>query len=137
MEPSPTPSSTVLITGASRGIGKATAELFAAHNYNVLINYHHSEASASELFKTLQKKGASVALYKADVANRPAVNSMVDFCINTFGSVDVLINNAGIAASKLFIDISEAEWDQMLNVNLKGVFNCSQEAVRYMLAKKR
>jgi 3-oxoacyl-[acyl-carrier protein] reductase len=131
------PSLTVLITGASRGIGKATAELFAAKGYRVLINYHQSESAALELVETIQRKGASAASFKADITDRTAVNSMMAFCTKTFGGIDILINNAGIAASKLFIDITEPEWDQMLNVNLKGVFNCSQEVLRYMLPKKK
>ncbi|HBF37476.1 MAG TPA: 3-oxoacyl-ACP reductase [Firmicutes bacterium] len=128
---------TVLITGASRGIGKATAELFGMKDYNVLINYNHSESAARELFSSLQKKGASVALFRADVSQRAAVDSMIKFCTDTFGGIDILINNAGIAASKLFIDITESEWDQMMNINLKSVFNCSQAVLHYMISQKR
>ncbi len=128
---------TAIITGASRGIGNATAKLFAAAGYNVLINYHRSGDAAAELAAELKNNGNSAAIFKADVTQRDELDSMVDFCIATFGSLDVLINNAGIAASKLFVDISEAEWDQILNVNLKGVFNCSQAVLRYMLPVKK
>jgi 3-oxoacyl-[acyl-carrier protein] reductase len=128
---------TVMITGASRGIGKATAELFAGKGYNVLINYNHSESSAFKLTTQLKTNGFSAALYKADVSKKTEVDSMVDYCFNTFGSVDILVNNAGIAASKLFIDLSEVEWDEMINVDLKGVFNCCQAVLRYMLPQKK
>jgi 3-oxoacyl-[acyl-carrier protein] reductase len=130
-------SGTVIITGASRGIGKATAELFAAKGYNVLLNYNQSEKEAVQTASRLQEMGFSIALYKGDVTKKREMGAMADFCAHTFGSIDVLINNSGIAASKLFVEISEAEWDEMLNVNLKGVFNCSQEALRYMLPAKK
>lgn len=68
-------------------------------------------------------------MYKGDITKKREVDSMAGFCIHTFGSIDVLINNAGIAAPRLFMEISEAEWDEMLNVNLKGVFHCSQAAL--------
>jgi 3-oxoacyl-[acyl-carrier protein] reductase len=128
---------TVLITGASRGIGKATAELFGARGYNVLINYNRSEASAQDLFETLQKRGSSAAIFQADVAKKSEIEAMTDYCTRKFGGIDVLINNAGIASSKLFIDITEAEWDEMINVNLKGVFNCSQAVLKFMIPRKK
>ncbi len=130
-------SKTVIITGASRGIGKATAELFASQKYNVLLNYHQSEAAAVKTTARLKEMGSSVALYQGDVAKKRDTDSMIDYCINTFGSIDLLINNAGIAQSKLFIEISEADWDEMINVNLKGVFNCSQSVLRYMLPARK
>jgi 3-oxoacyl-[acyl-carrier protein] reductase len=128
---------TAIITGASRGIGKVTAELLAAEGYNVLINYHYSEASAVELAAGLKYNGKSAAIFKADVTKKDEVDSMVDFCVEVFGSIDILINNAGIAKQKLFIEISGEEWDEILNTNLKGVFNCSQAVLRYMLPEKK
>ena len=128
---------TVIITGASRGIGKTMAELFAVKEFNVLLNYHRSESEAFQTAARLKAMGLSVALYQGDVTDKRRMDSMVDFCINTFGSIDVLINNAGIAASKLFVDITEAEWDELINVNLKGVFNCSQAVLRYMIPEKK
>jgi 3-oxoacyl-[acyl-carrier protein] reductase len=130
-------SETVIITGASRGIGKATAELFAASGYNVVINYHQSQQAAADLLGELQCKGYSAALYQADVTNKADVDAMMDECINRFGRIDLLVNNAGISKSALFIDISEAEWETMLAVNLKGVFYCSQSVLRYILPQKR
>lgn len=79
----------------------------------------------------------SVSSFKADVSKREQVDSMVEYCISQFGDVDILINNAGIAQQKLFMDISEQEWDMMLNINLKGVFNCSQSVLKYMLDRKK
>jgi 3-oxoacyl-[acyl-carrier protein] reductase len=130
-------SKTVIITGASKGIGKTTAVLFAIEGYNVLINYNHSENEALKLYNRLEAKSLSVDLYKADVSKRGQVDLMVDYCVNRFGSIDILINNSGISQQKVFTEISEHEWDEMLDINLKGVFNCSQSVLKYMLQHKK
>lgn len=128
---------TVLITGSAKGIGRATAELFAANNYNVIINYLHSEKAAYSLVADLEKQGHSVLACKADVSNREQVEAMVASGINQFGSIDILVNNAGIAQQKLFTDITEDEWDRMLDVHVKGVFHCCQCIVPYMINRKQ
>lgn len=130
-------SKTVVITGASRGIGKTMAVLFAIKGYNVLINYHHSEDEALKLYDKLKAKNFSIALFKADVSNREQVDLMMDSCVNCFGSVDILVNNAGISQQKVFTDISGDDWDEMINVNLKGVFNCSQSVLGHMIRRKK
>lgn len=124
---------TVLITGSSRGIGRATAKLFAENGYNVLINYNKSEKEATELYNELKSKGYSVSIYKADVSNVHEVNSMIKFCIGEFERIDVLINNAGIGKAKLFTDMTNEEWHEMLNVNLNSVFYTTQMALKYMI----
>lgn len=129
-------SKTVLITGASKGIGKATAELFALNNYNVLINYNKSYNDALELYNYLLNKECQVKMFKADVSKRDEVEKMMRFCFSEFKGIDILINNAGISQSKLFIDITENDWDTTINVNLKGAFNCSQSALEYMIPQK-
>lgn len=128
---------TVLVTGASKGIGKAIATLFANEGYNVLINYNRSESAAKELYDTLHSKGLSVKLYKADVSNRDEVNAMINFCIGEFGNIDVLVNNAGISQDKLFTDISDDDWNTMISTNLNSVFYCTQKSLQYMLSEKR
>jgi 3-oxoacyl-[acyl-carrier protein] reductase len=130
-------SETVIITGASRGIGRATAELFASQGYHVVINYHQSETAAADLYRQLEFQGYSAALCKADVSQRAEADAMIDECLKRFGRVDLLINNAGISKTTLFIDIPESEWDAVMAVNLKGVFHCSQSVLRYMLPQKR
>lgn len=127
---------TVIITGASRGIGKTMALLFAIKGYNVLINYNRSENEAFRLYSKLNDKGLNIALFKADVSKREQVDTMINYCIRRFGKVDILINNAGMSQQKLFTDISEYEWDEMININLKGVFNCSQSVSKHMLWQK-
>jgi 3-oxoacyl-[acyl-carrier protein] reductase len=127
----------VIITGASKGIGKAMATRFARKGYHVIINYHESKNAAEELYSKLRQNNFSVELSRANVAKREEVDLMVDLCVKKFAGVDILINNAGISQSKLFTDITAEDWDDMFNINLKGVFNCSQSVLRYMLPQKK
>lgn len=124
---------TVLITGASHGIGKGTATLFAKQNYNVVINYNNSEESAQKLNSILNEQGFSCIAVKADVSKRNEVEEMFSFINSKFGDIHVLVNNAGIESQKLFTDVSEEEWDKIFNVNIKGMFNCSQMALKSMI----
>ena len=124
---------TVLVTGASRGIGKAIATLFAENNYNVLINYNKSEEEAMDLYNSLKSKGHSVDVYKADVSKKEEVNMMINYCIGKFEKIDVLINNAGISKTNLFTDISYEEWDEVMATNLNGVFYTTKKALQYMI----
>ncbi|MCC0648040.1 elongation factor P 5-aminopentanone reductase [Clostridioides sp. ZZV15-6598] len=128
---------TVLVTGGSRGIGKAISKTFAKDGYNVLINFNKSENEAKELYTVLNEKGFSVKLFKANISNREEVENMIDYCIKEFGGLDVLINNAGISQDKLFTDITDEDWDNMMNINLKGSFYCSQTALKYMISEKK
>lgn len=128
---------TVIVTGGSRGIGKAIASKFALEGHNVVINYNRSNEEANDLYKELKSKGCSVRLFKADITNRAEVDLMTSFCANEFGGIDVLVNNAGMAESKLFTDILEIHWERMMDVNVKGTFNCSQSALRFMMPEKR
>lgn len=128
---------TVLITGGARGIGKAMSKAFAKEGYNVLVNFNKSENEAKELYTILNEKNFSVKLFKADISNREDVEDMVDYCIKEFGGLDVLVNNAGVSQDKLFTDITDEDWDNMMNINLKGSFYCSQVALKYMISEKK
>lgn len=127
---------TVIVTGGSRGIGKAIVTKFATNGHNVVINYNRSNEEANDLYKELINKGYNVRLFKADITNRAEVDLMTSFCVNEFGSIDVLVNNAGMAESKLFTDILDMHWEKMMDVNVKGTFNCSQSALRFMMPEK-
>lgn len=129
-------SKTVLITGASKGIGAATAILFAEKGYNVVMNYNNSVQSALILQKSLSESGYKVAAFQANVRNRIDVDLMVKETIERFGKIDVLINNAGIASQKLFTDISDIEWNEIMDVNLNGTFNCCQAVLPHMINNK-
>ncbi|MDU1538032.1 MAG: 3-oxoacyl-ACP reductase FabG [Paeniclostridium sordellii] len=124
---------TALITGASRGIGKAIATLFAENGYNVLINYNNSEKEALDLYNDLKSRGFAVDTYKADVSKKEEVNLMVNYCIGQFEGIDVLVNNAGISKTNLFTDISYEEWDEVISTNLNSVFYTTKKALQYMI----
>lgn len=127
---------TAIITGASRGIGKCTAELFARKGYNVIINYNSSEKEAKELENKLLSEGLNVSAYKADVSKSYEVDEMINYCIEKYGKIDVLVNNAGISQDKLFTDITDEEWEKMMSVNVTGVFNCTRAALKHMIWEK-
>ncbi|MBR5322313.1 MAG: SDR family oxidoreductase [Clostridia bacterium] len=124
---------TAVVTGASRGIGRCIAKTFAENGYNVVINYSKSEQNAIELKKELNENGFNCEIFKADVGNYEEANALIDFCIEKYGKVDVLVNNAGISQIKLFTDITPEDWNCMLHTNLTGVFNCTQCAIKEMV----
>lgn len=128
---------TVLVTGASRGIGRAVAELFATRGYNVLINYCKSYNDANKFFQQLSEKGLSVDIYKADVSNRCQAFEMIHYCVKRFGTIDILVNNAGVAYYNLLQDITEEEWRTIIDVNLGGCFFCCQAAAKHMIQQKK
>ncbi len=121
----------VLITGGSRGIGAACVKKFNDEGYRVFLNYNKSDAEAKKL-----SEQTGVILVKADISKSDEVNKMKDL-IHTYGKIDVLINNAGIAEQKLFSDISEYDWDRMFNVNMKGMFLVTKAFLPDMIHEKR
>jgi len=123
---------TALVTGASRGIGRAIAKLLAQKGYRVIINYNNSETAAKEILAEIRNKGLSAEIFKADISNRAEVEKMFEFA----GGVDLLVNNAGIAEQILFTDITEEKWRRIFDINVNGVFNCCQCALPYMIHKK-
>lgn len=129
-------SKTVLITGSSKGIGAATAILFAQKGYNVVINFNDSYQSASLLCQSLVANGYSVITHKANVANRLEVELMVKETLYKFGSLDILVNNAGVAFDGLITETDEIDFDRIIDVNLKGVFNCCKSVVPSMVSRQ-
>lgn len=129
-------SKTVLITGASKGIGATMAIMYAEKGYNVVMNYNNSVQSAVLLQKSLKESGYNVIAYKANVKNRMEVELMVKETIYRFGSIDILVNNAGISNQGLFTDLSEQEWNDIIGVNLTGAFNCCQAVLPHMINQK-
>ena len=129
-------SKTVLITGASRGIGAETARRFAREGYAVGVNYCKSQAQAEELVRELEAMGVSAKAYQADVSDRTQVDRMVADFLKDFGHMDVLVCNAGIARQELFTDVTLDQWRQMLGINLDGVFHCCQAALPDMIRRK-
>ncbi len=130
------PNKTVLITGASRGIGRETALAFARAGYQVAANYHQSYEQALSLCAEVRAFGGVCEAFSADVSCREAVFVMVNAVRSRFGQIDILINNAGIAQQKLFTDLTEADWSHMLRVNLDSVFHCCQAVLPEMIHRK-
>lgn len=128
---------TVLVTGGSKGIGKAIVYSFAKAGYNVILNYNTSYQSAKDIVEDLKDCSGIVEMFKADVSNRDEVNSMVEYAVREFGKIDVVVNNAGICNVEVFSEISEEAWDKIMNVNLKGVYNVTQSALRYSMLKEK
>ena len=127
---------TVIITGASKGIGAATAIQFAEKGYNVVINYNNSYESAKLLTASLKNRGLPVTCIKADVSNKLEVELLIKETIDRFGSIDVLVNNAGVSKIGLIDEIDDYDVERIFDVNLKGVYNCCKGAVPYMVNQK-
>ena len=128
----------VLITGASRGIGAATAKIFASKGYNVVINYNNSEIEALNLSKELEQNyNITTLTIKCDVSNETEVKNMVEKTIEVFGHIDVLVNNAGIAIDTTFEDKNADNFKRILDINLIGTFLVSKYVSTYMLKEKK
>ncbi len=126
-----------LITGASRGIGRAAAELLAERGYRLMLNYFRSEGSALELKQKLTAAGADAEIFQADVGDPRQAEAMAEACCKRFGRVDVLINNAGIADVGLLTEVTDERWDRLWRVNVGGVFYTCRAVLPRMIREKR
>lgn len=126
----------VIVTGASRGIGRNIATTLAKKGYIVIANYNKSENKAIELQQNLKKENINIDIFKADVSNRDEVKKLVQFVINKYKKIDCVINNAGIDQVKMFLDITDADWNNMISNNLNSVFYMCQEVLPYMIHEK-
>lgn len=128
---------TVMVTGGTRGIGRAIAQAFAAQGANIVINYRSNEAEASAAREALESYGVEVLAVKADISDFQQVESLVEEAILRFKTIDVLVNNAGITRDNLMIRMEEAEFDQVIDTNLKGAFNCMHHVAKKMLKQRQ
>ena len=128
---------TVLVTGGSRGIGKEIALKFAKQGYDVIINYVSDKTDTEELKKELEANGGKALIVKADVTNPEQIENLVKTAIETFGKIDVLVNNAGITKDNLLMRMSEEEFDKVIEVNLKGTFLMTKAVTKYMMKKRQ
>ncbi|NHM29761.1 3-oxoacyl-[acyl-carrier-protein] reductase [Neobacillus terrae] len=126
----------VLVTGASRGIGREIALEFAREGANVAVNFSGSEAKANETVDEIKAMGRDAFSVQCDVSNAESVASMVKETIDRFGKLDVLVNNAGITKDNLIMRMKEEEWDDVININLKGVFLCTKAVTRQMMKQR-
>lgn len=129
-------SKVALVTGASRGIGRAIALELANKGYMIAINYSGNQAKAEEVAEEIKKRGQQAIVIKADVSNETEVKEMVSKVIKEWGSLDVLVNNAGITKDNLLMRMKEEEFDQVIDTNLKGVFFCMKAVSRQMMKQR-
>lgn len=128
---------TVIVTGGSRGIGKCIVQNLAQEGYNVVLNYNKSKKEAEKIQNELKEKGCCIEIFKADVSKREEVKKLINFSLEKFKNIDILINNAGIAKIQMFNDITDEDWNEMLSTNLNSVFYSIQEVLPNMIHNKR
>lgn len=125
-----------IVTGASRGIGRAIAEELAANGADVVVNYHHSAEKAEEVVDAIETSGGKAIAVQADVSDFDAAKALVATTRQEFGRIDVLVNNAGTTRDTLLMMMKEEDWDTVLDTNLKSLFNCCKAVLRPMLRQK-
>ena len=127
----------VVVTGGSRGIGAQIVKTLANENYKVILNYNNSKEQAEKIQQELLEQGKEIEIIKADVSKKEEAERLIQFAINKFNKIDVLINNAGISQEGLFTDVTEEEWKKIINTNLNSVFYCNQQALKYMIPEQQ
>lgn len=127
---------TAVVTGASRGIGKAIALKLAELGANIVINYRSSSNSVEELIKEIEAKGSKAIAVQGDVSVFAEAENMMKKAVEAFGSLDILVNNAGITKDGLILRMKEEDFDKVIEVNLKGAFNCIRHATPIMMKQK-
>ena len=127
---------TAIITGATRGIGRGIAETFAKHGANVIFTYSSSSDLAKEIENELSKEGVIVKGYKSDASNFNDCENLINKIVNDFPVIDILINNAGITIDNLLMRMKEEDFDKVISVNLKSVFNMTKAIQRTMLKQR-
>lgn len=125
-----------IVTGSGRGIGRAIALRLAKDGMTVAINYRSSESKASQLVEEIIQNGGKAKAYKADVSDFEDANALISQVKDDFGRIDILVNNAGITKDMLMLKMTEKEFDDVINVNLKGTFNCIKHVNRIMLKQR-
>ena len=125
-----------LVTGAGRGIGRAIAIALAKEGAEVIVNYNGSEERAKEVKQTIEENGGKASVYKCNVSDFEACETMIKDVVKEYGHLDILVNNAGITRDGLIMKMKEEDFDAVLNVNLKGTFNTIRHSVRQMLKQR-
>jgi 3-oxoacyl-[acyl-carrier protein] reductase len=136
LAPKPLAGRVAVVTGASRGIGRAIAIELAKRGSKVIVNYKNSEKAAHEVVSIIESHGGTALPYQADIASFDQAKGLIQAAIDSYGKIDILVNNAGITRDTLIMRMSEEDWDDVQDTNLKGTFNCSKAAVRPMIRKR-
>ncbi|HZJ82362.1 MAG TPA: SDR family NAD(P)-dependent oxidoreductase, partial [Clostridia bacterium] len=126
-----------LVTGASRGIGRAIAIQLGKLGAKVAVNYSSSSDAADEVVKVIEEGGGQAIALAGDVSDTQAVDEMLDSINKEWGTLDILVNNAGVTKDGLLMRMKEEDWDKVMDINLKGVFNCTKAASRVMMRKRK
>lgn len=127
---------TAVVTGASGGIGSRISLCLAEKGYNVVLCYNTSEKTALETVAEIEKNGNNAIALRCDVRNKNETDALMKTVFDKYGRIDVLVNNAGVSLQKLFVDVSEKEYDEIFDTNVRGTINCSQSALKYMINQK-
>lgn len=125
-----------VVTGGSRGIGRAVALELAARGAAVVVNYNRSPEGAQAVVEAVEAQGGKAAAFQADVSDVKQAEALIRFAVETFGDLHILVNNAGITRDQLIMLMPESDWDAVLTTNLKSTFNCSKAAVKHMMRKR-
>ena len=126
-----------LVTGSSRGIGKAVALQYGREGAKVVVNYSSNDRAANDVVEAIRSMGSQAMAAKADVSKKSEVEKLVLSAVETFGGLDILVNNAGFTRPSMMLKMTEEQWDQVIDIHLKGAFLCSQAAASHMKEKKR
>lgn len=126
----------IIVTGASRGIGREIAKQLAKDGNKVVANYNNSKEKAEELKSELEKENIKIDIFKADVSKREESKALVEYAINEYGRIDILINNAGISLWEPFTDLTDTQWEKIINNNLYSAVVTTQETVKYMIRRQ-
>ncbi len=127
----------IIVTGGSRGMGAAIIKHLATLRHTIILNYNKSEDCAKNVEKELKKDGFTVDIFKADVSKKEESVELINYALNKYGRIDVLINNAGISQAKLFTELTDEDWKTMMDNNLNSAFYCTREAVKNMIHNKK
>ena len=125
-----------IVTGASRGIGREIAKTLTRAGIQVVANYNKSEQKAKELKEKLKNENMDIDIFKADVSKREEAKALVNYTLNKYGRIDILINNAGISEYKIFTDETDEDWNNVINTNLYSAFVMAQEVIPNMIHNK-
>ena len=125
-----------VVTGAGRGIGREIAKTFAGYGAKVVVNFNGSEERANSLVEEIKAAGGEAVAFKANVADFAEAEALMKFAVATYGRIDILVNNAGITRDNLVLGMKEPDFDDVININLKGTFNCIKHVYRTMMKQK-
>jgi len=125
-----------VVTGASRGVGRAVALAFAREGADIIVNYASNEAAAREVVQAIEKMGRKAVMVRGDVAKKEEAQAVVGAAKEHFGRLDILVNNAGISRPGMLHKMTEAQWDEVVDLHLKGAFLCTQAAAQIMMEQK-